>query len=57
MKETRVWAVVGVVSLLAIIGSFTANLSQFLSGLIVGCGIVLEVLTVYKLAKLMKKND
>lgn len=57
MKETRVWAVVGVVSLLAIIGSFTANLSPFLSGLIVGCGIVLEVLTVYKLAKLMKKND
>lgn len=57
MKETRAWAIVGVVALLAIIGSISANLSPFLSGLIVGCGIVLEVLTVYKLAKSMKKKD
>lgn len=57
MKETRVWAVIGVVSLLAIIGSVSANLSPFLSGLIVGMGAVMEVITVYKLAKLMKKND
>ena len=57
MNNSKIGGIVGVLALLMIIGSRTITLSDFLSGFILGIGIVLELVAIYSVAKSMKKKD
>lgn len=56
MNETKTYGIVGVLALIAIISSIGVNLPDFFSGLILGVGIALEIISIYKIAKSLKEN-